>query len=164
MTIGRRRPDRPPPSGSARVAALRLLGRRDYTAAEIEARLLDRGYSAPDVAETLAALRNDRTLDDQRVAANHVRTASQVKGRGRLRIRRELESRGLSRTIVDSATASLSQEDEQLAIERFVRRRTGGRPLDDAGRRRLYGQLIRRGFPAELVVHVLGKAGSSDPA
>ena len=164
MTIRRPRSDRPAPSGTARVAALKLLGRRDHTEAEIQARLLDRGYPADEVNAAITALRSDRTIDDQRVAASHVRTAAAIKGRGRLRIRRELEARGLARPLVDAATAGLSTEDEQLAIERFVQRRTGGRPLDETGRRRLYAQLVRRGFAPELVLRILKKAGSVDLA
>jgi regulatory protein len=141
--------------GSARLAALRLLGRREYTASEIAERLLAKGHPAEAVASAIAALRADRTLDDARVAHGHVRTASAIKGRGRLRIRRELEARGIDKGIIESATAELTKEDERTAIERFVQRRTSGRSLDQAARRRLYQQLIRRGFPADTVMRVL---------
>jgi regulatory protein len=153
--FGRRPTSAPPPTGSARLAALRLLGRREYTAAEVEERLLAKGYPAADVASAMAALREDRTIDDARVAQGHVRTASTIKGRGRLRIRRELEARGIDRGIVEAATADLTREDERLAIQRFVQRRTGGQPLDPAARRRLYQQLIRKGFSADTVMAVL---------
>jgi regulatory protein len=151
----RRPSDAPPPSGSARLAALRLLGRREYTASEIEERLLAKGYPAEEVASAITALRADRTIDDARVAHTHVRTASAIKGRGRLRIRRELEARGIDKTIIEAATADLTKEDERSAIERFVQRRTAGRPLEQADRRRLYQQLIRRGFSADSVMRAL---------
>jgi regulatory protein len=158
---GRRPSDAPPPSGGARLAALRLLGRREYTAAEIASRLLARGYPAEDVASAVGALRADRTIDDERAALAHVRTASTIKGRGHLRIRRELEARGVDPGIIDTAIADLSGEDERHAIDRFVQRRAGGRPLDQAVRRRLYLQLIRRGFQTDMVIRVLREAGSS---
>jgi regulatory protein len=162
--VRRRPPDAPPPSGSARLAALRLLGRREYTVAELETRLLARGYPAEDVASAITGLCADRTIDDARVALDHVRTASAIKGRGRLRIRRELQARGIDRGIIETATADLTGEDERHAIDRFVQRRVGGRPLDQAARRKLYQQLIRRGFPAGTVVRVLREAGSAASA
>jgi regulatory protein len=153
--VRRRASDAPPTPGSARLAALRLLGRREYTAAELASRLLARGYPAEEVESAIADLRADRTVDDQRVAFGHVRTASAIKGRGRLRIRRELEQRGVDPAIIATATADLTREDEQHAIERFVQRRTGGRTLEPAARQRLYRQLVRRGFPPDAVLKAL---------
>jgi regulatory protein len=147
------------------MAALRLLGRRDYTAAEIERRLLDRGYPADQVQSAIDGLRADGAIDDERAARAHLRTASTVKGRGRLRIRRELEARGIDRTTIEAVTADLSREDERAAVDRYVQRRTAGRPVDSAVRRRLYQQLIRRGYSGDVVRAVLHEiAGSAGPA
>ena len=85
---------------SARTAALRLLSRRDYTTHELRAKLVDRDYSEAEVAECVDGLQGQGLLDDRRAAAAHVRTASRVKNRGRLRIQRELEARGLARDVI----------------------------------------------------------------
>jgi regulatory protein len=158
MPYGRSRRDdtsRTPPAVSARTTALRLLGRRDYTAAELSSRLLRRGYLEEDVQKAVADLAADGSLDDARAAFAHVRTAAAVKGRGRLRIRRELEARGVSRAITQDALSQLSEDDDRRAIEKILARRRGGGPLDAAGRRKLFQQLLRRGFSASTITAAL---------
>ena len=130
---------------------MRLLGRRDYSTAELTARLIDRGYDLTEVEALVATLRNERFLDDVRVAQAHVRTASAIKGRGRHRIRRELEARGIESAVVDEATSRLSADDESESLQRLVERKTRGRAMDVAARQRLFQQLLRRGFDAGAI-------------
>jgi regulatory protein len=140
-----------PPTGAPRPYALRLLARRDHTVHELRCRLLDRGYSEEAVGSVIAEFRAEGLLDDSRVAAAHVRTASSVKGRGRHRIRRELEARGVDAAIAEQATALLGGDDEAAAIERLIDRKTHGRPLEPNDRRRLFQHLLRRGFSADAI-------------
>lgn len=144
-----------PPSGSPRLAALRLLGRRDYTASELTSRLLDRGYSSDDVRAAVEQLTLDRAIDDRRAAFAHVRQAAAIKGRGTHRIRRELEARGVLPTIVGEALGQLTPDDDLAAIRRFLARRTGPEALTPRDRRRLFQQLLRRGFPGALIARAL---------
>jgi regulatory protein len=144
-----------PPSGPPRLAALRLLGRRDYSAAELTTRLVDRGYGADDVRAAIDALTADGTIDDRRTAFAHVRTAARVKGRGTHRIRRELEARGIAAPIIREALEQLSPDDDLAAIRRLLERRRVPHPMPPDQRRRLFAQLIRRGFSASLVARAL---------
>ena len=157
--MSRRRGDRDqpatPPSGSARLAALRLLGRRDYSSAELTTRLIDRGYPVDEVHAAIEQLTADRAIDDRRTAFAHVRQAARIKGRGTHRIRRELEARGLPPAIVRDALEQVSPDDDAAAIKRFLARRGRPGPLEPAERRRLFQQLLRRGFPADLIGRAL---------
>ena len=145
----------PTAAGSARLTALRLLGRREYSTAELTRKLTERGHDADDVERTVTALAQERIVDDRRVAEAHVRTASRIKGRGAVRIRRELEARGISATLVQEVTADLSAGDQLAAIARIVTRKTGGTRPDAPTRRRLFQQLLRRGFPVDLIAKAL---------
>jgi regulatory protein len=144
-----------PPSGTPRLAALRLLGRRDYSAQELMTRLTDRGYPIADVQAAIEQLTTDRAIDDRRTAFAHVRQAARIKGRGTHRIRRELEARGIPAAIVRDALEQLSPDDDAAAIKRFLARKHRPGPLDPAERRRLFQQLLRRGFPAALIGRTL---------
>jgi regulatory protein len=145
------------PAGALRLAALRLLGRRDYTIAELTTRLLGRGYVPEEVAATVARLTTDGSIDDRRVARVHVRVASQAKGRGRLRIEAELRARGIDSEIIREALADLSADDDRQAIERFLARRQAHAPIASIDRERLFRQLLRRGFPADAIAAVLSR-------
>jgi regulatory protein len=140
---------------SARVAALRLLTRRDYTKAELRDKLAARDYSSEEIDEALADLASQGLVDDRRAAAAYVRTASRIKGRGRLRIQRELEARGLDRGTIRQALEELPASDETAALERFLQRRRLPARLAAADRRRLFQQLLRRGYTADLIAKAL---------
>jgi regulatory protein len=152
----------PPPSGSARTAVLRLLARRDYTKAELTERLLARGYAEPAVDSALRALEADGTVDDRRAARAHVRTASRVKGRGRLRIARELDARGIARDIARDALDTLSPADDTEAVRRFLQKRRVPRQLSPADRRKIFQQLLRRGFAVDTIARALTSDGNED--
>jgi regulatory protein len=137
------------------VAALRLLGRRDYTRAEITSRLLDKGYPADDVDTAIAALVADRSIDDRRAALAHVRAAARLKGRGRLRIARELEHRGVAKDLAREALSELPVEDERAAIRRFLERKRFPERPTAIERRRAFQQLLRRGFTVDAVSRAL---------
>jgi regulatory protein len=136
-----------------------LLGRRDYTSAELSTRLIDRGHPAEDVAHALQHLIADGSVNDARVAAAHVRTSTKVKGRGRLRVRGELKARGLSRQAIDEALSALEIGDERDAVLRILKRKRFPDRPTPAERQRMYQHLLRRGFPGDLIRSVLGRGG-----
>ena len=153
----RRDPDDAPPPVNIRVAALRLLGRRDYTASELTDRLSQRGYDDDAIQEAIVRLRTERAVDDRRVAEAHVRSASRIKRRGRLRIERELMARGIDRATAAAALAALSPDDDVTAIRQVLARKRVPAKLDPAARRRIFQHLLRRGFSGEAIAKALGQ-------
>ena len=115
------------PSGSVKGAALRMLGRRDYTSDEVVTRLVARGFEEAEVRTAVASLAEARIIDDHRAALAHVRTASRIKGRGRLRIRRELQARGADEAAIIDAMATIEPEDEATLDRPSHRETRGGR-------------------------------------
>jgi regulatory protein len=138
-----------------RGAALKLLSRRDLTRAELTARLLDRGYLGDDVEPAVTRLAGERFLDDRRTALAHARTSSKIKGRGRVRIGRELEARGVSKDLIREALNQISPDEDLETIRRFLRRKGVTALPAPAERRRLFQQLVRRGFSIDLVSKAL---------
>jgi regulatory protein len=146
-----------PPGSSARTTALRLLSRRDHTTTELRERLLARGHDETEADEVVRALTADGTLDDRRVAAAHVRTAAGVKGRGRLRIVRELEARGVERDLARELVGDVSAEAEAAGIERVLARKRVPARLSAPERQKIFAHLLRRGFPASAISEALRK-------
>jgi regulatory protein len=139
----------------ARLLAIRLLSRREYTTHEVETKLLERGCSSGDAATVIATLVAQGLVDDRRAAAAHVRTAARIKGRGRQRIERELAARGIAKDVVRDLLRDLTPEAEVAAIRRILaRKRIPPRP-DPATRRRVFQHLLRRGFSSEAVAKAL---------
>ena len=85
---------------SAYIDGLTLLGRRELSVQQLRSRLIEREHTPEEADEAVAKLLENGALDDRRVARAYARTASKIKGRGRLRVTRELQALGISRDIV----------------------------------------------------------------
>jgi regulatory protein len=154
---------KPPKS---RTTALQLISRRDYTTAELKERLLSKGCDEREADDAIRALAADGTLDDRRVGAAHVRTAGRVKGRGRLRILRELQARGIDRDLARDLVREVGADDEADSIARILLRRRVPRRPGPEDRRKIFQHLLRRGFPSDAIARALRKHGedADDPA
>ena len=149
---------------SAYTDGLLLLGRRELSVSEMRSRLLDREHSPEETDAAVAKLIETGALDDRRVARAFARTASRVKGRGRLRVTRELHAMGISREIASEAVAEVFGElDERTMIERAIQKklRGGRKPQTLQERARLYQFLMRQGFTPAAVSAALRTLGAA---
>ncbi len=152
---------------SAYTDALRLLARRELSEKELRDRLLDREHPADEINRVIEHLLETKSLDDARVARAYARTAANVKGRGRLRIMRELNAMGIARDIASEALAEVFADvDERGLIAKALQKKMRGRPriTSAADHARLYQFLMRQGFtPAGITAALRRIGGRSDP-
>ncbi len=151
---------------SAYLDALHLLARREYSVAEVRARLIDKEHTGDDIDAAIAHLLETGGLDDARVARAYARTCVNIKGRGRLRVQRELNDKGISRDIAAAALAEVfGDADERSMVTRAIQKRLRGRTTikDRAESARLYQYLMRQGYTPAAVMAALRKlrGGSS---
>jgi regulatory protein len=150
--VPRSAPAGPPPSAYQR--ALRRLGQRDHSEAELRRVLAARGHSRQEIAEALARLREKRYVDDASYAERFSRSRLAHQGLGRGRIREGLRRRGVAREDVEKGlAAALRETPEAEVLDRTARRywRQHGRVEPARRLPRLWGFLLRRGFPPSLV-------------
>lgn len=151
---------------SAYIDGLTLLGRRELSVAQVRSRLLDREHSPEDTDEAIARLLENGALDDRRVARAYARTAAKIKGRGRLRVSRELQALGIAKDVVSEAVAEVFGDvDERALIDRAIQKklRGGKKPTTMQERARLYQFLMRQGFtPAGISAALRKIGGGSD--
>lgn len=147
---------------SAAAAAERhaylLLSRRDHSALELADRLLDKGFETTLVDEVIAQLRDRGYVDDARFAAHFV-SARARRGQGPLRIRRELEERGIAGEQVAEALAG---GPDWPTLAREIRgRRFGAEPPRDWAEKARQGRFLQyRGFSPD---HIRSALGAPDP-
>jgi regulatory protein len=147
---------------SAYIDGLRLLGRRELSVSQIRARLLDREHPREEVEAAIAHLLETRALDDARVARAFARTAAKVKGRGRLRVMRELSAMGIGKDVAAEALAEVFGDvDERALIVKALQKKLHGRPrvASPAENARLYQYLMRQGFSPAGIVAALRQLG-----
>jgi len=135
-----------------------MLGRRELSEAQVRERLARRGHEPDSVDAAVSRLRDERAIDDARVAEAIVRTQSAVRGRGRLRVLREVESAGIAAAIARRAVDDVfdALDPDRLVEASLAKRLDEREPIaDDAEFRRLYRYLIGQGFEADRVIAVL---------
>ena len=143
---------------SAYLDALHLLSRRSLTVSECRSRLRDRDHSDEQIEAAITHLLETGGLDDLRFAREHARTAADIKKRGRLRVLRELQARGVAKDVAAEAIGEVfGDKDERALVAQAVKKKLRGsaRPADAAGYARLYQFLMRQGFTPAVVVSVL---------
>ena len=134
---------------SAYIDGLRLLSRRELSISELRARLLAREHSPDDVDSAIEQLLETRALDDSRVALAYARTAAKVKGRGRLRVMRELHAMGIAKNTATEAVAEVFGDvDERALIAKAIQKKMRGKTklASAAEHARMYQHLMRQGF------------------
>lgn len=135
-----------------------MLGRRELSESQVRQRLARRDHNADAIDDAILRLKAERAIDDGRVAEAIARTETSVKRHGRMRVRRQIESAGISASIarraVDEAFGAL---DEQALIEASLAKRLRGRSEleDEAEFARLYRYLTSQGFEHDRVMKVL---------
>jgi len=147
-----------------------MLSRRALSVSEIRDRLRDREHGEADIDAAVTRLLETGGLDDKKLAAAYARTAAEIKGRGRLRVIRELQARGVAKGIAAEAAGEVfGDKDERSLVTRALQKKLRhrvGRPLDAAEKARLYQYLMRQGFTPAVIVDSLrklrGAAGNPD--
>jgi regulatory protein len=139
---------------------LRFLEHRPFGARDLCRRLVLKGHP-PEAAEAARArLEGMGLLDDARFALGYVQTRS-TRGRGPLRLRRDLAAMGVERKVVDAALLEAfgpegaeAPRPDGLARRRLAQLKGLPRPVQ---RRRLLAYLARRGFAGAEVSRMVGE-------
>lgn len=141
------------------AAALVYLGRREYCAAQLRQKLLDRGAD-PQLAEAvLTRLEEQGALDDARFAGAYVRDRRDFRPCGAALMRAELKARMIDPAIIEAIlTEEYDGEIENEALRRLIEKAAKQAPqaMDGADRKRYREKIIRRlhrkGFSPEAIL------------
>ena len=123
---------------SAWEVALKLLGGRDKSRAQLEAALVQRGYTAPEIRQAVGKATDLRYLDDDRASADLAKKLF-AEGRSRTDVARRLEAKGF-----DPAAADALPVDEAAAARALLK----SKGVSGVKAARL---LLARGFEEDLV-------------
>ena len=140
--------------------ALRAVERRSFARADLGRRLRRKGH-APDAVElALGRLVERGYLDDAAFAANYVETRA-ARGRGPLRLARDLSAMGVERGTIDRALAAhAGSADVAGDVPRALAAKRAAQLGDlprHVRRRRVLAYLARRGFSGREVTDMVGK-------
>src|SRR5262245_58874157 len=137
-----------------------MLARRELSEAQVRQRLGRSGYDEDEVDQAVERLKAERAIDDARVADAIARTETSVKKRGKARVRRQIESAGISTDQARRAVRDAFEEiDPDALLDAALAKRLRGSQTitDDRHFQRLYRYLAGQGFEADQIMKALEK-------
>ncbi|WP_263786100.1 RecX family transcriptional regulator [Salinibacter grassmerensis] len=155
----------------AKQAALDYLAHKPRTETEVRRKLKRNDMPAFVIDDVIARLYELEYLDDEAYAHDYAHNRFSSKRYGPVRIRRELEERGIDRHLADVAVDTLFEDKDPTAAawEHAESRWPRLADEDDPRRRRqkMYRYLRRRGFTSETIRPILDeleREGGRSPA
>lgn len=147
------------PEEVAREIVLRKLAVQGRTRVELERALQGRDVPEEAAAAVLDRLTEVGLVDDVTFAHDWVASRQQRRHLSRTALRRELQTKGVDRDVIDEALADVEGTDEHRAALNLASRRaaTMGSLSREVAYRRLGGVLARRGFSASITSQVLAE-------
>lgn len=141
--------------------AVRSLGRRAQSTAELRGKLRERAEDAADIDGVIARLREYRYLDDQRFAEQFATARLENQRFGQARTLRDLRGRKVIGSIVEAAVERAYRETDEMAlVEEYIRRKYRNADREhlfetDKDLGSAYRRLLRAGFRSALIITVL---------
>lgn len=135
-----------------------LLANREHSTAELRRKLGERGLDGGVVEDALSGLARDGLLSDRRFTESYVSSRAR-KGFGPVRIRAELQERGIGNELI---AEFLDERDQnwRLMAQAAHRKRFGETPPRDFRERAKQARFLQqRGFTAEQIRRVLQHDG-----
>jgi len=124
--------------------ALRILGNRNFSKQEMHKRLVSKGETEENAAETVRWLVELGYINDSDYATLIARHYT-AKGYGAARIKNEFFKRGIPRDYWEEKLAEISEtEQSDAALEFLAKKLRGSDDMDDL--RRASDALVRRGY------------------
>ncbi|WSQ12215.1 recombination regulator RecX [Streptomyces sp. NBC_01231] len=148
------------PVERARAICLRLLTGTPRTRKQLADALRKREIPDDAAEEVLSRFEEVGLINDSAFAEAWVESRHHGRGLARRALARELRTKGVDSTLIDSAMAQLdSEQEEETARELVARKLRSTRGLDrDKRLRRLAGMLARKGYPEGMALRVVRQA------
>ncbi len=142
----------------AKLRAMNLLQKREYTTAQLRDKLKQGFYPAQVIEDALNYVASFRYIDDCRYATDYIRCNES--SRSRKRIEQDLLGKGVSREVIQKAWQEWEElggvQDEDAMIRKLLEKRKFNPEEADFGRRQKEAAfLMRKGFSGESIRRVL---------
>jgi regulatory protein len=141
--------------------ALRYLNYRPRSEQELRQRLSQRGFDQETIAQAIQRLKEMGQVNNLAFAQFWVENRQSFRPRSRLRLRQELQVKGVERETIETVVSGLDDEENAYLVARKKQTAWAGSDAQ-AWRRRMGAYLSRRGFSYGVIKDALKRlAGDS---
>lgn len=142
----------------AKLRAMNLLQKREYTTAQLRTKLKLGGYPEAILEEALEYVASFHYTDDLRYASNYIRCNENL--RSRKRIEQDLLGKGIPKEMICEAWTEWeklggAQNEEEMIRRLLTKRGYDASAADYVRRQKEAAYLLRKGFSAECIRQVL---------
>ena len=148
--------------------AVRLLGKRDYSTAEMKTKLQGRAADPTDVSGAMARLEEFSFVDDRRFAATFAQYRKESGGFGKARVLRDLAVKRVPDELAKEITEKAYEgTDESQLVTDFLARKFRGKDLkvflgESKNLQSAYRRLRTAGFSSNVSIKVLKKFAAGE--
>ncbi len=144
-------------ASEARLYALKLLHYRSRSEKEIIQRLRRKSFDDIQINNTVEFLKKAGLINDDILASELLRNATEKKQLGRKSIQAFLSNRGIKKDLIAETLSGLSEDKEKETALRLVEKKMKvlKNYPKNVIKRRLWGMLERKGFSAEVINSVM---------
>ncbi len=133
---------------------MQWLARREHSSHELHAKLVRKGCAPEVAAEAIERLRTERLVSDERFIEGWIR-ARKRRGVGPLRVRQELQEKGISKEKVEQWLDARGREWIEL-LKQVRCKKFGARPPKNYSERAKQARFLQyRGFGPDQIQQVL---------
>lgn len=138
-------------------AALKYLAPRARTGGEVKTHLKAKGFHEEDIQQVMEYLKDMHYVDDTQYCSQYLEYAF-GKGKGVLRVKRELEEKGVSREVIEIALEDHEWQDTELQrAEAQAEKAAQGRTADQKLAGKIGRRLASLGYSSDVIYLVVGK-------
>jgi len=145
----------------ALAKAIRIIGRRAHSAAELMHKLRQAGVEEDVIEAVMGKLRSEQLVDDRSFAEQWTESRMNSLKKGRNWVRYELEQKGIAKEHIEAAMRSVDlsvEYDNALQLARKKWQKTEGDLRTRKHKTAAY--LMRRGYPSDIVRKVVSECAS----
>ncbi len=143
----------------AKKSAARTLAKRSVSRGELSKKLRQKGFSEEESKDAVDWFSERGFIDDEAYARSCVEYYK-ARGYGSMRIKEELYRREIPREISEKAMSDLGSFESELL--QLIEKKTHGKALDNAQKKKLVAYLIRRGFKYDEIQTALASVGMEE--
>ena len=143
-------------SKRAKLRAMNLLQKKDYTEKQLRDKLQEGLYSQELIDEAINYVKSYRYLDDERYARDYITYHMEMRSRNR--ILQDLTGKGISKDVIISIMDELYSESEEATgdieaeqINKLLIKKHFDKDMDYKDKQKIMAFLIRRGYTMDSI-------------
>lgn len=143
-------------SKRAKLRAMNLLQKKDYTEKQLRDKLQEGLYSQELIDEAINYVKSYRYLDDERFARDYITYHMEMRSRNR--ILQDLTGKGISKDVTISIMDELYSESEEISgdieteqINKLLIKKHFDKDMEYKDKQKIMGFLVRRGYTMDSI-------------